>query len=126
MLELQLKGLSSPDLPGLEDRPADARQTIIAVSAGIGSETSPGADQFLISVCTPAWLERHLDGHAHRFGRGLLIVKVFDWKVVTTALEDLVSQIQVETWEQAVTELSRFGLAWEFEGVRPMPGGTAE
>ena len=85
MPALELKGLHSADLPGLDDEPGDPKHARIVVSAEIGFEGSGSADRFDFHVCTVGWLQKQLQRESHLVGRGLIVVSEFEWKLVEQA-----------------------------------------
>lgn len=76
------------------------------------------SDLFLFRVCTPRWLEQRLEHGPYVLGRGLIVVRAFDWTIVEGVIRDILARIQVESWDEAAEQLSRFG-EWEFEGTPP-------
>lgn len=111
---LKVHEIRSPDLepPNL---PADPRNCCVAIGLSVGLQTSPDADTFAFEVVTPAWLA---DNPGPRWGNGLLIVPVFSWDAVQTAIAALLAHTPSQTWEQAAVSLSR-PLSWEFENFQP-------
>lgn len=88
------------------------------MQADIGYEGGEGADNFTFYVTTPAFLQRILDTEAYQLGRGLVVVKQFDWKVVEDFAKRLCADVRGESWELIAEVLSR-NFLWEFEDYQP-------
>lgn len=113
MIRPKLRRLHSPDLqePVL---PVDPSHCIVLIQAMVGPDNGPGEESFDFCVVTPS----HLQGHkGPRWGRGLLIVELFDWGIVRKAVEDRLAVVAASTWEEIGSELNR-ELVWEFDNYR--------
>ena len=114
--EILNQPIANPLGPSLGELPKDPACACVMVYADVGIAGKVGADTFYFSVCTRKWLERELERKSVVFGHGRVIVEVFDWEVVTEAIEGLVRGIEATTWEKAIAKL-RLVASWEREGL---------
>jgi Immunity protein 8 len=85
------------------------------MQADIGPVGEEGAETFDFTVCTPSGLADRLENDERPFwGRGLLIVRRFDWDQVEAALNQYVRSLSGEEWHNVATKLNRV-MCWEFE-----------
>jgi hypothetical protein len=84
---------------------------VVAFQAAIGPLDSAAGELFAFSVITPSVLERET---GFRWGRGLLIVPTFSWKMVDLALARLVARCARPSWAEVAEELNQ-NLLWEFD-----------
>jgi hypothetical protein len=103
MLYPEIRSIASPDLepPAL---PADPSNCAISFRAFIGPKDGGAATAYDFTVVTPTYLARAL---GHTWGRGFLIVDIFDWTVVVRALAQLLAQCSAPTWDGVLLELDR-------------------
>ena len=113
-IRLEVRSIYSTDLPSLGDLPRDPMDCVVNVHMGIGVFHKAGVDQFTVQVCTPKWIARQVLSNGVLLGHGFIIVPIFDWTIVESALNTLVEQISVESWEGAIERLRRHA-AWEFD-----------
>ncbi len=86
----------------------------VLASLTIGREDEVGGSDYSIGVCTPVWLDHHIQNAGPVSGRHLLIVNRFDATEVLASIEKIISQCGRDDPAEAKTMLSRF-FAWEFE-----------
>ena len=80
-----------------------------------GSANSKGSDLFQALICTPMWLAQNVKVDEVRFGRGLIIVRTFEWNKIKDAILEYIREKCVsEDWESAARCLGRI-VPWEFE-----------
>ena len=105
MIQPELRTIQSPDLapPALPPDPGDCAVRFNAVIAPRGGDDA-SAEAFGFLVVTPAQL-RQLTGPT--WGRGLLIVPVFDWTAIVQAVAHFLVQCSRPTWEEVRAELRR-------------------
>jgi len=116
-LRIEIKSLYSYDLKVAgKDLPADVHDFCVDINLDVGIKDSDGSDQFRVTVCSPSWLVRSMEPGEYRFGRGLLILREFDWQQVEEALAKLLGSCSRENWELTAAEISKY-LSWEFEGT---------
>lgn len=110
----QVRRIYSPDLdpPQLPDDPSDCE---VFFRLFIGPTDGEGEEAFSFTVVTAARLSR---GAEARWGRGKLIVPVFEWPMVAQAIAKLLAQSARPTWGEVVAELNK-ELVWEFDGHKP-------
>src|SRR4051812_38399776 len=94
MVTAHLISLDSPDLRP-DALPLDPENCSVVLSAVIGPNGSPGAENFAFTVVTPRYLADHSDA---RWGRGLLVVNAFSWPSVTRMVERLIAHASGSTW----------------------------
>lgn len=123
----ELRSLFSMELPhDLRDfEPDDPQNFGIYVMAFVGEPSDPASDAvdaFEFTVCTPQWLAqaefpdiRRLDVERdYVFGRGLLLVRRWDYDLVERAVLERCEAAKAPDWRTAFSRLSR-ELPWEFE-----------
>ncbi len=113
-MKARLDGIYSIDLPeGPPQLPGDSSNCWIVVQADIGPVGRSGADTFTFYVCTHKRMEQILESEGWQFGRHLLIVERFDWKVVEAAIRRLVEDHEEADWNALAAKLGQYG-QWEF------------
>jgi hypothetical protein len=114
-MQAELRSLVSPSLPsGLNEAPDNPRDCWVVMQADIGYEGGDGTEIFTFYVTTPAFLERNLDDEGYELGRGLIVVKRFDWAVVEKLIKRICADVQGDSWAVLAQTLSR-NFFWEFE-----------
>jgi hypothetical protein len=110
----EIRRIHSPDLepPNLPEDPSDCEVLFQVV---IGPKDGEGEEAFSFTVVTPA---RFAKASEARWGRGRLIVPMFEWAVVAQAIAKLLAQCACRTWGEVVAELNK-ELLWEFDGYKP-------
>ncbi|WP_409316812.1 immunity 8 family protein [Pseudomonas sp. KCJK9016] len=78
----------------------------------IGLDSTQGADDFELFICTPKWLEETM--WEPRWGRGLLIVREYDFSTINGLIHEYVSRCEGDSWETIVIKLGKI-FAWEFD-----------
>lgn len=104
MIYPELLAIESPDLvpPAMPENPVDC---VVSFRIAVGPREGDGpAQAFSFTVVTPTYLGRTL---GHTWGRGFLIVDIFDWQVVVRALAQLLLQAARPTWNEVVEELDK-------------------
>ena len=116
MIQPELREITSQDLlpPALPPDPSDCA---VQFRALIGPRDGEGSEAFGFTVVTPAQLARTL---GHTWGRGYLIVEVFDWHIVVRAVAQLLAQCAAPTWDEALIELNK-----ELHRESETPRGTS-
>jgi hypothetical protein len=92
--------------------PADPSDCELFFKVFIGPADGEGEEAFSFTVVTPARFSR---GGEARWGRGTLIVPVFEWSIVAQAIARLLAQAACPSWGEVVAELNK-ELIWEFDG----------
>ena len=80
----------------------------------IGPCESIGSDYFNLQVCTPKALSDLLLVEKFSLGRGLFIVKNFDYQLIINSIDEFVSSIERESWEEILKELVKY-FSWEYD-----------
>jgi hypothetical protein len=119
IMQAELRSLFSVSLPsGPNEMPENPRDCWIVMQADIGYEGGEGTDNFTFYVTTPAFLQRIVDTEAYQLGRGLVVVKQFNWTVVEELTRRLCADARGESWLVIAQMLSR-NFLWEFEDYQP-------
>lgn len=110
----EIRRIHSPDLapPDLPQDPSDCE---IFFQVFIGPKDGDGEECFNFTVVTGARFAR---GSEARWGRGKLLVSVFEWSAVAQAIAKLLAQCARPSWGEVVAELNK-ELLWQFEGYKP-------
>ncbi|MGN6224318.1 Imm8 family immunity protein [Pseudoxanthomonas sp.] len=88
--------------------PADVKDCELSFTAKIGMDASQG-DNFRFSVVTPAALTRcRYTG----WGKDQLILQEFAWVLVDNYLDNLLSSIRGDSWEEVARQIHEF-MDWE-------------
>lgn len=114
MITPKLKNMFSVDFDIDEYRPEIPGCFRCQLWLDIGSEDSKGADMFILTVCSPAWLQRELREKDAIWGRHLLIIPDFDAHLIQEKVESYLKECQGNTWQEVAEKVARFA-AWEFE-----------
>jgi hypothetical protein len=117
MVHPELRHIRSLDLepPAL---PPDPRDCAVRFEVVIGPRGGEEIESFAFTAVTPGHLARIAGG---RWGRGALMLAVFDWESVTRAIAQLLVSAARPTWDEVATELNRV-LDWEIRE----PGATED
>ena len=107
-----LRSISSDTFDSQTWTPDDTGFFKVDLLLKIGAEGSAGADNFDVTVCSPAWLEN--SSWRPRWGRGLLIVGEYDLSAIKKEIVAHVAACQGETWSDIAHKLSHT-LLWEFD-----------
>ena len=110
----EIRRIYSPDLdpPNL---PEDPNNCEIFFQVFIGPKDGEGEEAFNFEVVSAAHFAESSEA---QWGRGKLIVAVFEWSAVVQAVAKLLAQCARPTWGEVVAELNK-ELRWEFDGQRP-------
>lgn len=84
----------------------------------VGPAIGPGEESFDVLICTPRWLETHVQTEGPIVGRHLLIANRFDLPPLLDRLRDLVNATTGSNWNEVGEKLGRIG-HWEFEDYQP-------
>ena len=88
------------------------------LSLTIGDGDQAGGSDYSIGICTPTWLDHHIQNSGPLPGRHLLIVNRFDAKEIRASIEKIISQSERMTTAETNAFLAR-SFAWEFEDYQP-------
>lgn len=115
MVYPEIRQIHSPDLepPNL---PADPSDCEICFQVVIGPRSGEGEEAFNFTVATAARFARASEA---QWGRGKLIVPVFEWPVLAQGVAKLLARCARPTWGEVVAELNK-ELLWEFDGHKPV------
>jgi hypothetical protein len=113
MIYPEIRQIHSPDLapPNLPEDPSDCE---ICFQVVIGPKGGEGEEAFTFSAITAGRFAR---GSEARWGRGKLILPVFDWPAVAEAIAKLLAQCARPSWGEVVAELNK-ELLWRFDGYK--------
>ena len=88
----------------------------VEVDLIVGPQGQLGGNDYIIYVCSPAWLASQ---PKPILGRFLLIVESFNEEEIEAILKALVAEYSAETWPELGQKLARF-MEWEFEDYEEM------
>jgi hypothetical protein len=110
MVYPEIRSIHSPDVapPDVPQNPSDCE---IVFQVVIGPKDGDGEEAFNFTVVTPARFAR---GSEALWGRGKLILPVFEWSALAQAVATLLAQCVRPTWGEVVAELNK-ELLWEFD-----------
>ncbi|MCO8251929.1 Imm8 family immunity protein [Comamonas thiooxydans] len=80
----------------------------------IGLENIDGGDLFQVGICTTSWLEHQTLAKDFYIPRHMIIVNEFDYKLIKSTIDEIISSAERPTWEQSLQILCRF-FSWEYE-----------
>lgn len=107
-----IKGISN-DIVDIETYfPESVDNFSLSLRVRIGLDCTKGADDFELFVCTPKWLEETV--WEARWGRGLLIVREYNFSTINGLIHDYVSRCEGASWEDIVRQLGKV-FSWEFD-----------
>jgi hypothetical protein len=128
-LRAELKVLFSSEVVPLPElsmwSPVHPADFAIRVQVFIGPEGSDTSDSFDTIVCTPKWLAHNWDdpriggfglSPQVKSGRGLLLMKRWDYADLHQAIEGLCGSVAGMTWGDVADRIGR-QLPWEFDYV---------
>lgn len=110
-----VKGIYSDVFDIEKDFPENVENFSLSFRVRIGLESTRGADDFEVCICTPNWLNDNIWDAS--WGRGLLIVKKYDFLTIKKLIHEYVSRCEGESWEAIVAQLDRVFL-WEFDDYK--------
>jgi hypothetical protein len=109
-MRIELKRLFSTEITPPEI-PEDPTCCSVLIYADIGEAGKESADQFNFLIVTPLFLLAHPDV---QWGKGYLLMPEFSWAEIENRVQQLVSSISADSWDEATNKLSKY-LEWEFE-----------
>ncbi|WP_458371663.1 immunity 8 family protein [Pseudomonas lactis] len=107
-----VKGISNDVFDINTYQPKKSDNFYLNLRVRIGLESSQGADDFELFVCTPKWLDESL--WEPRLGRGMLIVREYSLKEIEGFIYDCVSRSEGASWADIAMKLGRV-FSWEFD-----------
>ncbi|MBK5529030.1 immunity 8 family protein [Pseudomonas sp. TH08] len=110
-----IKGISSDVFDVETYIPESVEKFFLSLRIRIGLDCAHGADDFELFICTPRWLEDTM--WEPRWGRGLLIVREYDFSTIKGFIHECVSRCEGDTWEAIVVELGKV-FFWEFDNYK--------
>lgn len=117
-MKAMLKGLHSPDVDNLQNfQPEEEDNFSILFQLMVGPSDSEGEEAFGVQVCTPLWLLTESRTEDVLIGRGLLIMRQYNYNKIANTFSRFCESCTGRTWEEVATKVSRIGF-WEFEDYR--------
>jgi hypothetical protein len=115
MIYPEIRRIHSPDLepPNLPEDPSDCE---ILFQVIVGPKDEEGEETFHFVVVTPLHLAKSAEP---QWGRGKLVVPMFDWAAVVQAIAMLFARCACPTWREVKIELNKELLS-EFDGQKPI------
>lgn len=95
--------------------PEDKTNFSLNLRIRVGLDCTEGADDFELFICTIKWLEETLC--EARWGRGLLIVREYDFSTINKMIYDYVNYCEGDSWEIIATQLGKV-FTWEFDNYQ--------
>ncbi|RAU44643.1 MULTISPECIES: immunity 8 family protein [unclassified Pseudomonas] len=93
-------------------RPESVDNFSLSLRIRIGLDGTQGTDDFELFICTPKWLEETV--WEARWGRGLLMVREYDFSTIVGFVHDYVSRCEGDSWETIAMQLGKVFI-WEFD-----------
>jgi hypothetical protein len=115
---VEVKGMDSVDLPGLDDEPEDPENCHIETSLRVGPAGEDAGDRFKLFFATPRWLEGHLGADGFRVLQYTVVLRHFVWEDAARAAEALVGSVRAYDWEDFVESFGRLAY-WEYSTEPP-------
>lgn len=110
-----IKGISN-DIFDVETYcPENLANFHLSLRIRIGLDCTQGADDFELFICTPKWLEETV--WEARWGRGLLIVREYNFSTIHGLIYDYVSRCEGDSWEAIAIQLRKV-FSWEFDNYQ--------
>ncbi|MBX8502718.1 immunity 8 family protein [Pseudomonas lijiangensis] len=107
-----VKGISN-DIFDVENYcPENIESFSLSLRIRIGLDCTQGADDFELLICTPKWLEETV--WTERWGRGLLIVREYNFSTINELIHEYVNRCEGDSWEAIVIQLGKV-FFWEFD-----------
>jgi hypothetical protein len=107
-----IKGISNDIFDVATYSPENVDNFSLSLRIRIGLDCTQGADDFELLICTPKWLEETvLDAH---WGRGMLIVREYNFSAISERIHGYVSRCEGECWETIAIQLGKV-FSWEFD-----------
>lgn len=107
-----VKGISNDVFDVESYVPESAENFSLSLRIRIGLDGTQAADDFELFICTPKWLEEAM--WEPRWGRGLLIVRSYDFSTINGLIHEYVSRCEGASWEAIVIKLGKV-FFWEFD-----------
>lgn len=86
----------------------------VTASLTIGPEDREVGSDYSIEICTPLWLDHHIQQSGPVVGRHMLVVNDFDAGEIRHRIENIISQCEVGSEAETQNRLGRF-FFWDFE-----------
>jgi len=116
--EVELKGMDSLDLPGLDDEPADPASCRVETTLRIGPVGDTSGDDFTLVFVTPGWLAENIPSEGFRVLKHTVVLPVFQWSAAQRAAGQLIDTARADSWEDFVEQFSRIAV-WEYSNDLP-------
>lgn len=87
------------------------------VLVDVGKANAGSADTFVVRLATPDGLKTLEERDSILATRPILVVRRYDWAVVETWLENVVSSCESDSWSECVANL-RLHFTWEFANIQ--------
>jgi Immunity protein 8 len=113
-MRAKLKRIHSPDVFDLASWEPPTESFAILLQLMVGPDGDPGEESFDLTLCSIGWLEELLRTESIVDLRYHLLVERYDFRQLTTFLEDRVSTCAGSTWGEVALQVGRLG-RWEFE-----------
>ena len=101
-----------------EFAPENSSNFHVLVHMTIGLLNQDGGHDYSLGICTPTWLDHHVQHVGPTSGRHLLVVNHFDEVEILASIAKIIDQCERANWRETAAVLARF-FAWEFEDYQP-------
>lgn len=86
----------------------------ISIEVAVGPENQKGEEFFTFSVTSPKRLECLLQRNSVELGRGLIIMRDYNYEIVKTKIIELISSLEGENWGELSMKIAKYA-RWEYD-----------
>lgn len=86
----------------------------VSIELDIGPEEGMGAETFTFNVTSPKRLEKMVDESDIEFGRGLIIMKDYNYEKVVNRINTLLKGCKRTTWKEVSFSVAKYA-RWEYD-----------
>lgn len=87
----------------------------ISIEIAVGPDGEKGSENFFFTVISPKRLESIIEINGIEFGRGLLIMKEYNYEKVKNRILLLLEKCKRDTWIGVATSIAKYA-RWEYDG----------
>lgn len=86
----------------------------ISIEVAVGPEGQKGEEFFTFSVTSPKRLECLLQRNSVELGRGIIIMKDYNYEIVKAKIIALISSLKGENWDELSMKIAKYA-RWEYD-----------
>ena len=86
----------------------------ISIEVAVGPDGEKGEEFYTFSVTSPKRLEGLLQRNAVEFGRGLIIMKDYNYEIVKSKIIARISSLEGKTWDELSMKIAKYA-RWEYD-----------